>query len=342
MEGSGLSTVGVRVISGGSITASGSGGAAGIGGGYSLSYSVPPISVKTIVINGGHFNVTSSGSGAAIGSGGWNGSTTSPFISVSNLSIIAGTFHLWSTSGAGVGAFSFTSSGRVTDLCVVGGSLFIHEGIVGIGGPNLSSVANLRLGSAHIDCRSIGANTCLRSSSIFFDNGSLTSVTGAANVLEFDRITFSFSSEICTIYTGLSRQEHLTGLSIIHIESLLFPSNLTYKIVVLGAGELNETFHRSVLFHAESERGFGISVPSVGNYTITYNSTDELSHGCLVHDGLATFGALGKNDTLYESAEVLAECALVPTDAFTSNEVGSADQPGHIIRFSFFMFLECI
>jgi hypothetical protein len=331
------------VISGGFITASGSGGAAGIGGGCSLSYSVPCVSVNSIFINGGYFNVTSSGSGAAIGSGGWNGGTTSPFISVRNLNISGGTFHLWSPSGPGIGVgvgnSIFTSSGGITDLSVTGGSFFIHEGIVGIGGWNLTSVTNLRLGSPHIDCRSIGSNICLRASSVFFENGSLTSVTAASNLIEFNRITFSFSSEIYTIYAGLSRQEHLTGLSMIHIESALFPSNLTYAIAVLGAGELNGTFHRSVSFNPGSDRGFGISVPSVGNYTIAYNSTDGSSHGCLVHDGLATFAALGKNDTFYKSARGVAECYLGPTHIFTSKEVGCRDQPRHLIRFSFFMFI---
>jgi hypothetical protein len=339
VEASGLSTVGDLLISGGSITASGSGGAAGIGGGYSLSYSVPPVSVKTIVINGGCFNVTSSGSGAAIGSGGWNGSTTSPFYSVSNLSISGGTFHLWSRSGAGVGASTFSSPGVITDLSLVGGSFFVHEGIVGIGGSNLSSVAHLRLGSAYIDCRSIGANICLRVSSLLFDNGSLTSVTGASNLLEFDRITFSFSSEIYTIYTGFSKQEGFTGLPIIHIESVLFPSNLTSEITVIGAVDVNERFNRSVLFNSESERGFGISVPSVGNYTITYGSTDGSSHGCLVHDGFTTFAALRKIDTFYGNAQGVAECPLAPTYTFTSNEVGCPGHPRHFIRFSFFMLI---
>jgi hypothetical protein len=344
VKDSGLSTVGVLVISGGSITALGSGGAAGIGGGYSLSYSVPPVSVKTIVINGGSFNLTSSGSGAAIGSGGWNGSTTSPFISIRNLSISGGTFHLWSGLGAGVGAggSNFNSSGVITDLSVLGGSFFIHEGIVGIGGSNHSYVTNLRLGSAHVDCRSIGANTCLRASSIFFDNGSLTSVTGASNLAEFDRVTFSSSSEIYTVYTGFSEQEQFTGLSIIHIGSVLFPSNLTYEITVLGDGELHEKFNRSFSFNPESEHGFGISVPSVGNYNVKYNSTHGLSQGCLVHDGLTTFAALGNNDAFYESAEGLAECPVAPTDTFTSNDVGCPDQPRHFIRFSFFMFIACI
>jgi hypothetical protein len=332
------------VIGGGFITASGSGGAAGIGGGCSLSYSVPPVSVNSIFITEGFFNVTSSGSGAAIGSGGWHGSTTSPFISVRHLSIGA-TFHLWSASGAGIGVGSsnFTSSGGITDLSVFGGSFLIHEGIVGIGGWNLSSVSNLRLGSAHIDCRSIGSNICLRASSVLFDNGSLTSVTGASNLIEFNRITFSFSSEIYTIYSGLSQQEQFKGLPVIHIESVLLPSNFTYEITVLGTDELNEKFNRSVLFNAGSERGFGISVPSVGNYSMTYNSTDGSSQGCLVHDGLTSFAGLGKNDTFYERAQGgLAECPLAPTHTFTSNEIGCAGQLRHFLRFSLFIVIKRI
>jgi hypothetical protein len=110
---------------------------------------------------------------------------------------------------------------------------------------------------------------------------------------------------------------------------------------VLGADELHEEFNRSVLFNAGSERGFGISVPLVGNYSMTYNSTDGSSQGCLVHDGLTYFAALRKNDAFYEGAGALAECLLVPTDTFTSNEVGCSAQPEHFIRFSFFMFIAC-
>jgi hypothetical protein len=185
----------------------------------------------------------------------------------------------------------------------------------------------------------------LRASSILFDNCSFTSVTGASNFIEFERITFSASSEIYTIYTGSSAQERFTGLPIIHIGSVQFPGNFTYSLTMSDVGDGDKPFDRSVLFDSMSARGFGISVPSLGNYNIRYNSTDGFSEGCLVHDGLSTFEVSAENDIFYESARganQTMECYHGRTSTFTSKYFGCWAHPRQFVRFSFFLFLPCI
>jgi hypothetical protein len=93
---------------------------------------------------------------------------------MTNISIIIAGISAYGVGGAGIGPGYVATSGAstVNDLRIEGGSLFIHERIVGIGGSTLSSLANLRMGSANVDCRSIGTATCLRASSVIFDDGS--------------------------------------------------------------------------------------------------------------------------------------------------------------------------
>jgi hypothetical protein len=79
-------------------------------------------------------------------------------------------------------------------------------------------------------------------------------------------------------------------------------------------------------FNSQLGVGFGISVGSIGNYSINYeyNSTDASSYGSLTHDGLTVFGALDHNDTFYENVEVIAEasrCDPLPTNSFSRSSV---------------------
>jgi hypothetical protein len=113
---------------------------------------------------------------------------------------------------------------------------------------------------------------------------------------------------------------------VIHIESVRFECNLTYALTVSGADSTNVDFNRTVPFNSQIGVGFGISVRSIGNYSITYkyNSTDAASYGSLARDGLTVFAALDHNDTFYTNVEVIAaasRCDPLPTNSFSRSSV---------------------
>jgi hypothetical protein len=73
----------------------------------------------------------------------------------------------------------------------------------------------------------------------------------------------------------------------------------------------NANFEGKLIFNPRTDRGFGISVPSVGNYKLSYRSEDEFTEGCLLHDDLSIFSVFGTNDTFYEiieSSDSNADC----------------------------------
>jgi hypothetical protein len=198
-----------------------------------------------------------------------------------------------SSSGAGIG-HGYSTQSTVNSITIQGGSLRVVDGIVGVGAENSNSGPNVRIGSPHIDCRSIGARSCLKAASVLFNNGSFTSVTGAPNLIQSKTVTFSGSPSMYVIYSGFSTQEQFSGLAMIHIASVLFPCNSTYEVTVTGFD-----FERRVPFNSGTDLGFGISVPSLGGYHLSYHSENPESEGRLTHDGLYNFTALTKSDTVY-------------------------------------------
>jgi hypothetical protein len=92
-----------------------------------------------------------------------------------------------------------------------------------------------------------------------FGSGSLASVRHASNAIEFERPIFSASSEICTIYHGSSLSEYFMGVPVIHIESVLLPSNVSYVVLVSDVDVNHENFEPALLFKSRSDRGADIS-----------------------------------------------------------------------------------
>jgi hypothetical protein len=282
-------------ICNGNITATGTRGA-GIGSGHGNA------SVGTISIENGNITAASTKAGAGIG-GGSDGAR------VGVLSISGGSITAVSASGAGIGAGNGSSAG-VTEMNILGGSFLIRNGSIGIGAID-DSVPILRIGSPHIDCGKLPK--CLGASSVVFD-GSLTVVTAASPFVTSGNVSFSGSSSMYTIYTAESQREQVVGLPVIHVESVDFPSQLYYGLKVFGAHKGNAGFARSVLFNSGSARGFGISVPSPGDYRISYKSLHSAPRGLLIYNESTTFAVPDANDTLFTNVSY----QLLPTYYFTA------------------------
>jgi hypothetical protein len=254
------------------------------------------------------------GGGAGIGSGyGYSSGGTSR---VENISIYNGTVTTSGSNGAGIGTGYVNS--LVGRICISGGSFSIRDGTVGVGTQNIAAGPILTIGSPHIDCRSIGNKTCLRASSVIFDNGSFTTVTSASNLITASAVSFSGSPSIYVIYTGSSTQEQFTGLPIIHIPSITFPCHSSYEVTLDG-----DNFERTVLFDSRTGRGFGISVPSLGNYNLMYNSRDDLAYGSLTSDGLSPFSVTGNNDNMYTNVIIDEISGCRPPQTQTNNFSGT-------------------
>jgi hypothetical protein len=117
-------------------------------------------------------------------------------------------------------------------------------------------------------------------------------------------VTFSGSPSIRTIYTSASTQETFTGLPIIHVGSLVLPPNQVYQITATSAEAKNAGFARSISFNSSTDRGFSISVPSVGEYELRYVLPGQYARNCpLTQEESAIFAILGERDTFFELAE---------------------------------------
>jgi hypothetical protein len=176
------------------------------------------------------------------------------------------------------------------------------NGTVGVGDVNYVLLSGL----VHLDCRSLGTKTCLRASSVLFGDGSVTMITGASRMIEFQTVTFSRLSDLSTLYTGTSMQELITGIPILHIQ---FATSLPYQIsnlIVHNSDETTQLLAREVPFNSSAHRGFAISVPSIGNYTFTSPSTGLLCRALSV-DNITTFAALTDGDTFYDNAGIAEE-----------------------------------
>jgi hypothetical protein len=197
------------------------------------------------------------------------------------------------------------------------------DGAVGV-----ESGVAMVLGSPRLDCRQMGAKTCLQASAVVF-NGSVSVITGATRVIEFGTAEFADGSEIYVMYTGDSAQETLTGIPIIHAE-LTKPAAYSVDFLnVSGPGLANP---RQIPFDSEEYRGFAVSVPSIGDYTFTGISMDAAQCRSLVHEGSPTFSALTQGDTFYGNVGVVQESAVchpptmtpemtaVPTASVTQKE----------------------
>jgi hypothetical protein len=144
-------------------------------------------------------------------------------------------------------------------------------------------------------------------------------------LIESETVTFSKSSELYVIYIGPSEPDQFRGLPVIHVDNVRFAcKNLTYELTVFGADSTNLDFERTVLFNSMIGVGFGISVPSIGNYSLKYkyNATAALSYGSLTHDGLDTFAVVDQDDTFYRNVEVIAKaarCDPLPTHSFSDS-----------------------
>jgi hypothetical protein len=144
-------------------------------------------------------------------------------------------------------------------------------------------------------------------------------VTGALNLVEFETIAFSGFTELLILYTGRSTRECFTGLRIIHIESVSFPCDLIYEVKVE-----DDNYQRGVLMNSSTFRGFGISVPSAGDYQLTYHSSYRTSSGFLFHDGVTTFSAASEGDAFYPDVkrnDDTVDCISSGTEEFTPDVV---------------------
>jgi hypothetical protein len=141
--------------------------------------------------------------------------------------------------------------------------------------------------------------------------GLSTLVTSASNAIRPATVTRSESAEVLFVYTGASTQEQFQGIPTIHVGNISFPREGIYEMRVSGADATTGDFSTTFRFDSDFATGFGISVPSLGLYTIGYNSSDGSSWGCLAYARSAMFAALSDKDPFYPLIETLGQFRLV-------------------------------
>jgi hypothetical protein len=291
----GISAVGDLRIESGIFVLNSSLGA-GIGGGR--AYTLGNASVANVTLVNGIFDISTT-SGAGIGSGHTMGNVST----ILNLMIENGrfTFRGINSTGIGSGAGTFLNRSRIDSVKISGGKFDFK----GAGGLDCRYCDSLIIGNSSLDCSGISSNFCLRAPNVTFRNGPFNIRTPQSNFVEFERAMFSGNPELWIEYLSTSVRENIIGLPIIHIEQLQFNFSSIYQLYISRSDEINYDCNRSFIINSSNIRGIAFSVPSLGNYSISYATLSPRQSGYLFHDSINTFAALFDNDTFHSKADLV-------------------------------------
>jgi hypothetical protein len=79
---------------------------------------------------------------------------------------------------------------------------------------------------------------------VLFDDASVTMITSGSKMIDFGTPQFSDASEMYIIYTGISIQELITEIAIIHIQLAASLPDQVSKLIVHNSGKTTEFFER--------------------------------------------------------------------------------------------------
>jgi hypothetical protein len=272
--------------------------------------------------------------GAGIGSGYTTGTGIS---TVGQLRVETGVFVLNASFGAGIGSGPSRNRGAIDSVRISGGG-FVFSGSAGL---DCRYCNFLILGNSSFDCSGILSISCIRAAIITFTSGTLIVRSPHSNFVEFESAIFAGLPDIWIEYLSTSVREKLIGLPIIHIEQLESLPLSIYKFYISPSDQTNPDCSRSFTIDSSQIRGIGFSVPSVGDYTISYRSLSTLDTGYLVHNSINTFSALFDNDNFYSGATLLSAgitCgpwpARSPTASPSKSPTASDEFSADVSRFS--------
>jgi hypothetical protein len=124
----------------------------------------------------------------------------------------------------------------------------------------------------------------LNGTAIGFGTGSAIAITSGEVVGASSDWQISGSPQLYFEYLSNSIQEELTNLPLIHLESISLPHAAVYKLRISRVDGSNPGFVREVEFDTTRARRCAFSVPEVGSYTISFESTSPVSGGSLEHE----------------------------------------------------------
>jgi hypothetical protein len=288
----GISSVGSLSIIGGNINATGSDGA-GIGSGEADDEGISMVGNASILDS--NIIATSAYGGAGSGSGDGGGDGIS---SVGDLSIIGGNISAdGSYLGAGVGSGSGKSS--VSRINLFNGSFHLRSSHSGVGFGPSTSVNEVRIWNGYFDCSEVRSGFCFNANSITFGGDSMIVITGFHRVVPGSPATVHLPPELYFEYSKVSSRESVVGVPLLHLESILLPQPAVYDITIREIGGLVSGIERTVSFNSRRSRGCAISVPSIGNYSIFFESILMNASGYLHHNQDFSFAAYSLSDNLY-------------------------------------------
>jgi hypothetical protein len=223
----------------------------------------------------------------------------------------------------------------VSHLRIFNGSFNLQASFpwAGIGsGPFSSVLDTVTISGGFFDCSAIDSTFCFNAGSLTFQGGSMSAITNYRTVGPSIQSLISGSPDLYFEYISHSSRESLTGLPILHLESISFPYSTVYSLRIQRESETGVGSERELTFDANRSRGFAFTVDSVGNYSIIFNSLPPESSGRLGHDGVLSFFASDPSDNLYsevryyfrtESPHLSATIPLTPTSAKTMTATSS-------------------
>jgi hypothetical protein len=189
-------------------------------------------------------------------------------------------------------------------------------------GPS-SSLTRLTIRNGFFDCSALTSSRCLQAASLTFDNGSVNAIVRYRQVASSSNLAISGNPQLYFEYLSTSVLETLDGIPLLHLESISLAYAALYRFTLRQATASDPGFQRGVLFNSDRALGCAFSVPSIGNYTISFESASPGVNGQLHRNGTFVFEADKQAETLYYDVEYW----LDPTPRATSTPSESRTPP---------------
>jgi hypothetical protein len=318
----GLSHVDRLNIYGGNISATGlSGAGIGSGGTYGPDHSdyggftAGVASVRHVTIFGGNINATGL-NGAGIGSGycvgDWSGGAYLGASIVDNLTIFGG--HISATGSNGAAAIGGGIGGsHVSFIAILNGSFTLSASSSGIGSASRVTT-ELTIRDGLFDCGAM-ERPCFNATTVKFDNGSVTVITNYSSVWSSSQSRKSGDPQLYFEYISNSLPEPLTGISLLHMQSIRLPSPAIYAFKIGQITGNDDGIRRTLFFNSSRSRGCALSLQSTGNNSISFDSAAPELSGRLHHDGDFIFRADQSSDNLYSQADYWLSPTVTPVQS---------------------------
>jgi hypothetical protein len=251
---------------------------------------------------------------------------------VSYLTILGGNVDASAVNGSGIGSGATLgpdASTSVSTVLLLNGSFTVRSSLSGVGHgasrDGVSSVDNVTILGGVFDCSALDSAMCFDADFVAFATGSTIVLTGSTTVGSPGWNVSGFPELYCE-YLVSSLEEETTDIALLHLSSVSLPGRGLHRFRISQVEGPNPEFERVIEFNNSRSQDCAFSVPSLGQYQISFNAVSGSASGLLGYNGVANFSVSRIADNFYCPVTVIVDGTTGATsDSTSSPEV--SDEP---------------